>query len=58
MSKKKTNVYSINYTDEDRETLLKSMFIDMLIKRDHPELEEKAAKLVKNFMKQTNQPEN
>lgn len=58
MSDKKTNVYSINYTDEDRETLLKSMFIDMLIKRDHPEVLKKASELAKDFMKQTNQPGN
>lgn len=57
MSSKKINVCTVNYTDEDRETLLKNMFVEMLIKRDHPEVLQQAEKLAKKFMKQ-NEPTN
>ena len=52
MSSKKINVCTVNYTDEDRETLLKNMFVEMIIKRDHPEVIQQAEKLAKEFMKQ------
>ena len=52
MSSKKINVCTVNYTDEDRETLLKNMFVEMIIKRDHPEVIRQAEKLAKKFMKQ------
>ena len=55
MSSKKINVCTVNYTKEDREELLKNMFVEMLIKRDHPEIEERAKELAKKFMKQ-NEP--
>lgn len=52
MSSKKINVCTVNYTDEDRETLLKNMFVEMIIKRDHPEVIRQAKELAKKFMKQ------
>lgn len=52
MSSKKINVYTVNYTDEDRETLLENMFVEMIIKRDHPEVIQQAKELAKKYMKQ------
>lgn len=41
----------INLTTEDKETYLVGLFVDMIIKKDHPEVIKRAKKLTKKFLK-------
>lgn len=41
MDEPKLNVYKINYTLEDRRTLLKQHILQQWIEREHPEILEK-----------------
>ena len=46
MAQQKTNIYSVNFTPEDKRTLLKQMILDMWIKKHHPDIIEKIEKFV------------
>jgi hypothetical protein len=41
----------INYTDKDIKAYLTSLYIDMIVKRDHPEIIKAARKLATKYMK-------
>ena len=44
----------VNYTEEDEETYLTNLFIQMIVKDKHPNIIKKAKKLAKKFIKENN----
>ena len=50
----KTNKHTINFTDEDIHTWLKSRFVQLIIERDHPEILIKAEELARKYAQQDN----
>lgn len=50
MQDQKTNIHTINFTDEDELKYVTNLYIQLLIERDHPEILEKAAELAKKFI--------
>lgn len=50
MQDQKTNIHTINFTDEDELNYVTNLYIQLLIERDHPEILEKAAELAKKFI--------
>ena len=42
----------INLTTEDKETYLIGLFVDMILKKDHPEIIKRARKMAKKFLKE------
>lgn len=54
MQDDKTNKHTINFTDEDIHTWLKSRFVQLIIERDHPEILIKAEELAHKYVQQEN----
>ena len=54
MHERKINKHTINFSTEDIESYVKSMYVKLLIERDHPEVLIKAEELAKQFIKSQN----
>ena len=50
MSQKKTNKYKINYTEQDIETMLFNMFIQLIVDKEHPDIVAKAKQLTQKYI--------
>ena len=50
MPEKKTNKYKINYTEQDIETMLLNMFIQLIVDKEHPDIVTRAKQLTQQYI--------
>jgi hypothetical protein len=50
MNDRKINKHSINFTEEDLADCVSSMYVKLIVERDHPEIVQQAKTLAKQFL--------